>query len=97
LNWLVDHIASDARVFLNVFQTASNFAVFRRFSETLKQVLHTELKARNHSVDPMAVTFLVGGSFALIQEWIAQGQNVDAAEMKHCLYRYASMTMPVIG
>ena len=97
LDWLVDHIASDTRFFQNVFQTASNYAVFRRFSETLKLVLHTELKARNHIADTIAVTYLVGGSFAIIQEWIAQGQNTSSAELKGCLHRYALMVVPDIG
>ncbi len=90
LSWLVDHIMSEKDFFLRVANSVSGQIVFTRFRAAVHRMLSDELASKGDQQSPDIAMYLLGGSFALIQQWIASGTRATPREMKTTLQQLAA-------
>jgi AcrR family transcriptional regulator len=96
LSWLVDHIMGNREFFLKMAQSVSGQIVFSRFREAVQTMVSDEImgKGQQRSED---VSYILGGSFGLIERWILSGKPAKSAEMKASLQAFAArVLMPML-
>jgi AcrR family transcriptional regulator len=98
LHWLVAHIVANRAFFLRMALSMSGQVVFTRFRLAVRQLLIAELADRQPPVPPEIATFIIGGSFEVIQRWTLDGQDTSAADLMQMLQRTAAQVMnPGLG
>ena len=85
--WLVDHVVSGKEQF-GLGQSA-NQVIFVRFQSSVVDLLERELRRLKISFSNEKCVFIVGGAFALLQDWAADGCKEDRAAILARLNEYA--------
>lgn len=73
LDWLVDHIASSQGFHRRVQGSTAGQTILNRFRLMTTELLGKDLRRLNMPATDADLTFIVGGVFATIEAWIAQG------------------------
>jgi AcrR family transcriptional regulator len=69
LQWLIDHISGNKRLFFHTVNSPSGAAVLSRFKLAVKNVLRDELASKGYAVSEVQLSFLVGGTFEALHNW----------------------------
>jgi AcrR family transcriptional regulator len=73
LVWLVDHLASSQGFRRRLQGSSAGHAIMTRFKAMTSDLLRRDLERQGRPVVEETLTFLVGGIFARIEAWLAQG------------------------
>jgi len=67
INWLVDHVSSNNEFFRK--GPLSSDVIYLRFQRSFAELLKGELGEKQSEIPKDALSFVVGGVFAALQEW----------------------------
>ena len=73
LNWLVGHIGTSQGFHRRVQGSPAGHVIFSRFRLMTTELLRRDLLRLNQPAADADLTFLIGGIFAAIETWLAQG------------------------
>ena len=93
LSWLVDHISANTSFFTRVSQSESDQIIFARFRSACEGVLSEELRAMDRPADATSIAFAVGGSFAVIRQWVEAGCIENTSDLKQRLITLATKVL----
>jgi len=71
LYWLADHIYA-GRKFLN-FKLAEDTYIFTRFQKLVRTLFVEELRLRGEIINEHELSFVMGGVFSILLEWVVAG------------------------
>lgn len=89
LAWLVEHIAAEKAFFMTLSSSISGQIVFGRFRVAVQAMLLDELTLNGSDNSKDDVAFVLGGCFALIQDWIKSGAHKPREMLSKSLQSYA--------
>jgi AcrR family transcriptional regulator len=92
LSWLVDHVTENKEFFMKMAQSISGQIVFSRFRDAVQSMVTDEIVGAGQQ-GTEAVSYILGGSFGLIQRWISSGNSAKSAEMKASLQAFAARVL----
>lgn len=69
LDWLIDHISGNKRLFFHTVNSPSGAVVLSRFKAAIKNALRDELASKGYAVTEVQLAFLVGGTFEALHNW----------------------------
>ncbi len=75
VEWLIDHISGGGDFFRKAQSSAGGQAITARFRATVSEMLWQELALRGSPVSREAMVFATGGTFAVIEKWLRDGQR----------------------
>lgn len=84
LDWLVEHTATSRDFLRRVCASPAGQIIQGRFRAVVTAILADELASIGAKVSPREMTFLTGGIFAVIDDWLAQGcpESQDSLALK---------------
>lgn len=89
LSWLVDHVLIDRSFFLKLAQSTTGQIVFLRFKDAVQNILAEELAQKFPQASTDQTTYIICGSFGLIQRWLTCPGTTKATELKATLQTLA--------
>ena len=73
LDWLVAHVGNSREFMQRAKGTAAGQIIQGRFRQTVAALLADELALARRAADPRSRVFVVGGIFAVVEDWTAKG------------------------
>lgn len=73
LDWLVDHLGSSQGIQRRLQGSAAGHAIMLRFRLMTTDLMRRDLQRLGQPVTEADLTFLIGGIFATVEAWLAQG------------------------
>ena len=90
LVWLVDHLASSQGFRRRLQGSSAGHAIMTRFKVMTSDLLRRDLERLGHPVPDETLVFLIGGIFARIEGWLAQGCRQPQPELVASLRKQIS-------
>ena len=89
LSWLVDHISESRELYYHANRSISGQVILSRFKAVMRGVFKHEMDDVNILVTDDQTDFVLGGVFALIQQWIDSGAQKSEGQLKKQIFELA--------
>jgi AcrR family transcriptional regulator len=93
LDWLIDHVSANKRLFHHTVNSPSGAAVLSRFKAAVKNALRDELELKGHAVTEAGLSFLIGGTFEALHTWAAAWRMERIAALKTDVAGFAAVLL----
>lgn len=90
--WLTQHI-SEGRSFFKRASTEQS-PIFHRFKQAIAEAFAEEAAKKGHQLKSDTVSFIIGGTFSLLGDWVISNCQKDQAIITEQINRYA---LQIIG
>ena len=87
LAWLVDHLSQSQGFRRRLQGSAAGHAIMVRFRAMTTDLIRRDLIRAGKPVSDDTMTFLIGGIFAVVETWLAQGCREPQAALRQRLRR----------